>query len=179
MSLERQFADHGTAKVDDLDDAVFVHDTVVQLQISVGNTHLVQIRDALDHTVEAAGNLVAAHVTLHHGGEELILGVLHHLVEAIVLLDDINGLDDVGMVESGAQGVLGHDLLGVDAFRLDRATLAELLDSKGLVVRGASQDADRAASAMAQNLAHLAVLFMKISLERVAVVAVGGGRQAW
>lgn len=165
LSLEGKLADHGTTKVDDLDDTVFVHDTVVQLQISVSNAHLVQIGNALDHTVKAAGNLVAAHVTLHHGREELVLSVFHHLIEAIVLLDDVNGLDDVGVVESGPQGVLSHDLLGVDAIRLGRTALAELLDGKGLVIRDSGQDTDRAASAMAQNLAHLPVFFMKISLE--------------
>ena len=79
LGLARIVEDGGGAKVDELDDVVGRHDAVVELEIAVGEPHLVQVLYAVTDLAEDAIDLGAAHLAGHDDTEEVVRRVLHHL----------------------------------------------------------------------------------------------------
>lgn len=69
----------GRSKVDQFDNVVARHDTVVQFQIPMGQTHLVQVVDSVDNLPKDAVDFRAGHLSRHDNGEEIVRGILHDL----------------------------------------------------------------------------------------------------
>lgn len=99
LRLERVLEDGRGPKVDDLDDALAGNDAVVELQVAVREAHLVKVREAGEDLLERATNLALRHLAGHYDCEKVKRTVLHHLVVLAVLLDNVQRLNDVGVMQ--------------------------------------------------------------------------------
>lgn len=63
--LARVVENCSSAEIDELDDVVGGHDTVVEFQVAVCETHAVEVRDTLDDLAEDTIDLWSAHLARH------------------------------------------------------------------------------------------------------------------
>lgn len=158
LGLVRILDDNRAAKVNQLDHTTLVEHHIVQFQVAVRNTHrLMEILNAVEHLAPAARNLLACHFAAHDNVEKIVGSEFHDFVESRLFLDNVKGFDDVGVVEGGANTELGRDLFDVFLLVLMWESLAELLDSKRLVVCAAADKSDRASCAFTHETAYIHV----------------------
>ena len=147
--------DLGHAKVGDLEVALVRHEQVLELDVSVGDTVPVQVRDAAQQLLEEAQPVGLAEVAPLHEREELALGaVLHHVVPAAVVGAEAHRVHDVRVVQAVRDAVLRLDLLDVIGLVLVLAALPELLDGVDVVRRGATGDGACAGARAARHQLH-------------------------
>ncbi|KAH3685736.1 hypothetical protein WICPIJ_003285 [Wickerhamomyces pijperi] len=84
-------------EIDDLDNPIGVNDTVIQLQISMRKTHVVEVLDTVQDLLETAINFMFRHLVTHHNSEQVIITVLQNLKQTIIFISNLNGLNDVLM----------------------------------------------------------------------------------
>ena len=82
LVLARVVKHGGGTKVDELDDTVRCHDTIVELQISMSQTHLVEIVDTVNDLSEDTVDLRSSHLAGHDNREQVVRCVLHNLQES-------------------------------------------------------------------------------------------------
>ena len=71
---------HGRgAKVDEFDNIILGHHTVVQFEIPVREAHPMQVMNAIDDLPENAVNLLSRHLSGHDHAEQIIWSILHDL----------------------------------------------------------------------------------------------------
>lgn len=89
-----------------------------------------------------------------------------HLVVMAMIADDVDGLDDIDVLETGANAKLGTDLFLVLTFSFAGATRTELLYSIYCASRlgTASDKTNSAACARAKNTTPFAVLLGDVSV---------------
>lgn len=106
-----------------------IKEQVLWLDVTVGHTLTVQILDATEDLLEAALNLTRRHVALLDGGIKISTGTeLHDFAPVLLLiLDEVDGLDDVDVVESGRDAKLGGQFLDVFLFCFVFSSFPELL----------------------------------------------------
>jgi hypothetical protein len=79
-----------------------VKQKVLGLDIPMSDTHRVKVLDSLEDLLETALDLADAHVALLDGGVQVSTGAILHDFTPVMLLvlNEIDSLDDVGMVQS-------------------------------------------------------------------------------
>lgn len=147
--LERVFKNARTTKVDNLEDTEVVEYEVVELKVAVGDAHVVEIVEAGQELTPAACDLLARHHARHDDGKEVVGGIFHDFVEDGALLDDIEGLNDIGVVQSGTNAEFGRHLFDVIFIGLVGQLLTETLDGKGLAISRAAYQTDGTSRAFA------------------------------
>lgn len=171
---------NGTAKVDDLHDAVLVDNNVIKFEISVSQAHAVQVGDTTQDLKGAAGDFISRHLARHDNGEQVKGTVLHDFEPAALFVNDVNGLNDVSVVQGGAYAELSRDLFVVVPLALVGMSGTELLDSKRLAIGGSLHQSHRATSSSSKHAAKLAIFVDKSVVvgERNSLrTAVVGGRR--
>jgi len=130
---------------------------ILRFDIAMGNALRVKVCDASEELLEAALDLARAHLALLDGGVEIpTRTVLHHFAPMMLLvLDEVDRLDNVGMVQGRGDTKLGRELFDVFLFCLVLSPLSEFLlagerrdrhrRSEGSV-RGVFLDADQLSS---------------------------------
>lgn len=108
--LARLLAENGAAEVDKLHDTVMSDDDVLELEITVGEARAVEVVGTCQDLHKGAIDLVCGHLPGHHPIEEAVRCVLHDLEPGAIFIEQVQGLDDVGVVESTADAELGGDL---------------------------------------------------------------------
>lgn len=121
--------------VADLETALGIKEQVLGLDIAMSNALLMQITDALAELPETALNLAHAHPALLDRGIKVTTGTILHDFAPVVrfVLDEVDGFDDISVMQRGGDAELGGELLGVLLFGLVLAALAELFDSVKLL----------------------------------------------
>ena len=71
--------DSGRSKIDELDDIIRCHDAIVEFEITMRQTQLVQILDTVADLPEHAINLWATHLPRHDDAEQVIWRIFHNL----------------------------------------------------------------------------------------------------
>lgn len=131
------------AKVDEFDNIATGKDAVVEFEVAMGETEGVEISNTVADLAKDTENLWAKHLGGHDDGEEVIRSVLHDLLElrwapgaqgdtylvvVAMIADDVDGLDDIDVLEASANAKLGAHFLFVLALGLTCATGTELFD---------------------------------------------------
>lgn len=147
--LEGILKHDGASKVNDLHDAVLVDDDVVELEISMSQAHAVQICHTAEDLECAARNLISGHLASHDDSKQVITAVLHDFKPGAFLMDDVNGLDDVAVMQGGSYTEFGRDFFVVVTLALIGVTGSELLDGESLAVGGSLHKSHRASSSRA------------------------------
>ncbi len=95
--------------------AVHVEEKILRLDITMGNTLTVQIRDAGEDLLEAALDLAGRHATALDGRIQVTAWAeLHDLAPVLVLvLDEIDGLDDVHVMQRRRYAELRGEFLDI------------------------------------------------------------------
>lgn len=88
-----------------------------------------QVINAIHDLAEHAVNFWPRHLSGHDDAEEVIRRIFHYLIEVTVVAYDLNGFDDVGVLERRAHAKFRSDFLVVFTFRLALFSLSELLYS--------------------------------------------------
>ena len=84
--------EHGRRpKVNELDDIVRRHYTVVELDVAVGEPELVQVVNAVAYLAEDAVHLWPTHLAGHDDTEEVVRRVLHHLRTRGTVMSGVQG----------------------------------------------------------------------------------------
>lgn len=156
--LKRIAEDDRTPEIDQLHDTVLVDDNVVKLEITMCQSHLMQITHTTDDLQRGASDLVSCHLTSHDRSKQIERCVLHDLVPLALLVDDVDSLDHVAVVQSRADTELGGDLFVVLPLGLVGVAIAELLHSECGAIACTLHETHRASSARTEDLAKLAVL---------------------
>ena len=112
--------------------ALHVEEEVLRLDVTMGNTLTVKICDTGEDLLEAALNLARRHPTALDGRIQVTTGAeLHDLAPMLVLiLDEVDGLDDIHVVQRGRYAELGREFLDILLLCLVLSPLAELLQHK-------------------------------------------------
>lgn len=78
-----------------------VKQKVLGLDIPMSDTHRVKVLDSLEDLLETALDLADAHVALLDGGVQVSTGAILHDFTPVMLLvlNEIDSLDDIGMVQ--------------------------------------------------------------------------------
>ena len=71
--------DSGGAKVDEFDDVVCCHDTVIKFEVTMGEADGVEVVHAFANLTEDTVNLGTAHLLGHDYTEEVIGCIFHYL----------------------------------------------------------------------------------------------------
>jgi hypothetical protein len=102
---------------------------ILRFDIAMGNALRVKVCDASEELLEAALDLTRAHLALLDGGVEIPTGaVLHHFAPMMLLiLDEVDRLDNVGMVQGRRDTKLGRELFDVFLFCFVLSPLSEFL----------------------------------------------------
>lgn len=66
-------------EINQLDDIIGGHDAIVELEITVGKTHFVEVVDAIDNLPEYTVNLGSRHLARHDDREQIVRRILHDL----------------------------------------------------------------------------------------------------
>ena len=113
-----------------LEVALFVEKEVLGLDVSMGDALRVEVLDTLENLFETTLYLTGTHATTSDRRVEITAGtVLHDLAPVLVLiLDKINGLDDVWVVEGRRDAEFGSELLDILFLCLVLTTFTELLE---------------------------------------------------
>ena len=91
--------DDGGTEIDQFDSVVACHDTVVEFEIPMSESHVVKVVDTIDDLFEDAVNLGSSHLARHDNREEVEFGVLHDLVVVPVVGNDVESFDDVRVMK--------------------------------------------------------------------------------
>lgn len=85
-----------------------VEEYVLRLDVTVGNALRVEVGDAGEHLYKAALDLCWGHGALLDGSIEIAAGTILHDLAPIVIfvLNEVDGLDDIGMVQGGGDAEL-------------------------------------------------------------------------
>lgn len=148
----------GATKIDNLHNTLITDNDVVELQVPMREAHTMQVGDTIEDLQEAASNLLPRHPASHDNGKEVKGRILHDFEPAALFLQDVQGLNDVAVVESGSNAELGRHLFVVLPFRLIRVSGPEFLDGEDGAVLGSTHEPDGAASTRSQYLAESSVL---------------------
>jgi len=77
--LARIMEDSGSTKIDKLNDVIGRHDAVIELEITVSETHLMEILNAIADLTEDTVDFRPAHFTRHNNAEQIKGCILHNL----------------------------------------------------------------------------------------------------
>jgi hypothetical protein len=117
MSFTARVMEYGcSAKVDELDDVLLGHDTVVKFEVPVCESHFVEVLHAVTDLAKDAVDFWTTHFAGHDHREEVVRSELHDLVIVAMVVNDIDGLDDIRVLERRADTELCGDLLLVLLF---------------------------------------------------------------
>lgn len=152
------------AKVGDFQGAASGEQQVLGLEVAVGNAHLVEVLDAPHHLLEEAVGLLNLQLAARQDESVQIAAStkLHDLAKvALGVLEQIKGVDDVGVAQGGGDAELGREALAVLLLRLVGPS-AEFLDGEELLAAGAHllvRYPDDAKGATADDFLAFAILF--------------------
>ena len=132
---------------------MLVDDHVVELQVTMGETHAVEVGHAAEDLLEGARHFLLHHLARHDNGKQIERRVLHDLVPVASFLDDVQRLDDVAVMERRPNAKFRRHLLGIFLQSLPRVAIAELLHRKGHAVAVPLQQADGPAGPRPEHLA--------------------------
>ena len=109
--------------------ALHVEEQVLRLNVTVGYTLTMKVGDAGQDLLEAAFDLARRHATTFDSRVQVAAWAeLHDLAPVLVLvLDEVDGLDDVHVMQRRRYAELGRELLDVLLLRLVLSPLPELL----------------------------------------------------
>lgn len=93
-----------------------------------------QVVKAVQQLAEAAGNLLSRHHSAHDNVEHVIGGVFHDFVKVLLFLDQVESLNDIGMMERGSNAEFSGDFFDIIFLCFMGKSLSELLDCKRLVL---------------------------------------------
>ena len=112
-----------------LDMSPSVQKQILRLDIPVRHTHRMQILDTLQDLLETAFDFADAHVALFDGSVKISTWTILHDFTTMVLfvLNEVDGLDDIGVVQGGRDAEFRSELLDVFLFRLVLSSLSEFL----------------------------------------------------
>jgi len=71
--------DSGSTKIDKLNDVIGRHDAVIELEITVSETHLMEILNAIADLTEDTVDFRPTHFTRHNNAEQIKGCILHNL----------------------------------------------------------------------------------------------------
>ena len=110
----------------------------------MGDSLFMDVVYASEELLEAALDLGSAHAAFSNGRVQIpTCTKLHDFAPRMVLiLQEIDRLDDIGMVEGGRNAKLRSKLLDVHLLRLVLSAFSELLENKASVVGQARQKGD-------------------------------------
>lgn len=137
---------------------MFVNHDIIKLQISMRQTHTVQIQDTTEDLQSATGDLVARHLACHDGGEEIEGSILHNFEPVALLMDDVDRLDDVAVMKGRTDTELRCNLLVVLSLAFVGVAGAELLDGESLAISSPLHESDRSTGSRAKYSAEFAIL---------------------
>jgi hypothetical protein len=83
--------------------------------VAWGAAHRVQILDSRDDLLEDAVDLWTSHLATHDNTEQVVFAVLHDLVVVTIVRNDIDCLNNVGVMQSRAN-LYNRSLSSVRAF---------------------------------------------------------------
>lgn len=104
--------EHGCrAKIDELDNIFFRHNTIVQLEITMGQSHAVQVIDTVNNLACDTINFRPGHLARHDNAKEVIRSIFHdlgtlacvgvyggkttNLIKMTMVADNLDGFDNV------------------------------------------------------------------------------------
>lgn len=151
LGFIRILEDDGTTKVDNLHDTAFIQHHVIKLQVSVSDTHRVQISDTIQHLSPAACDFLCRHFTTHDDIEEIVGSIFHDFVKVGTFLDNVKGFDDVGIMQCRTNTEFGSDFLDILLFIFTRLSFTKLFDRKCLVICATPDKTDRAPGTFADK----------------------------
>ena len=99
---ERIAENKGTAKIDNFEDTAGGHNQVVELEVAVSKARGVQVGEAFEGLAPETLDLHLREATSLDKGKKVVGSVLHDFKVRLVLLDKVQGLDDVVVLKRGA-----------------------------------------------------------------------------
>lgn len=151
------------AEIGNLQGAARGEQQILGLEVAVGNAHLVEVLDTPHHLLEEAVGLLDLQLAARQDESVQVAASteLHDLaVVALGVLEQVEGVDDVGVAQGRRDAELGRKALAVLLLRLVRPS-AELLDCEQLLAAAANlfvRYPDDAKGASADDFLALAVL---------------------
>lgn len=129
-SFPRKSVNGRGAVVTNLQLSFGVEEEVLRLDVTMRYTLAMQVLHSQQNLLERALDFAGTHATALDGGVEISArAVFHDFAPCLMLvLNEVDCFDDVGVVERGADAELGSQLLDVLLLRLVLAALAEFLD---------------------------------------------------
>lgn len=141
MCLAGIVEDSCSTEIDEFNDVVGCHDAIVELEVTMSKTHLMEVFNAITNLAEYAIDLWSAHLSRHDNAEKVERSIFHDLIIVAMVRYNIDGLDDIGVFQGGTNAELCGDLLLIFSFCLTGTFRAEFLDSEDTsAVLGTSLD---------------------------------------
>lgn len=153
--------DARAAKVNDLEHAHTIEDEVIELEVAMGDTHAVQVIEALKELPPAASDFLAGHHTAHDHVKQIVGAVFHDFVKMAVFLDQVQGLNHVRVMKCRTNAEFVGHLLDIVLFGFVRKPFPELLDGKCLLVTRSLDESNRSPGSFANVPAYI-LLFMRM-----------------
>jgi hypothetical protein len=109
-----------------------VKEQVLWLDVTVSDALAVQVCDAVQNLLEAAFDFRRRHAAFLDRGVEVAAGTkLHHFAPVLVfILNEVNGLDNVDVVQRRRYAELGGEFLDILLLCFVLSSFAELLREK-------------------------------------------------
>lgn len=142
LILEGISEHHSATEIDQLHDALVIDHNIVQLEITMRQTHAVQVQHSTQNLQRRASNLLTTHLPSHDRRKQVVGRVLHHFVPLPPLIYYVDCLDDVAMVKSRANTKFRRDLLVVVLLALIGMTVSKLLHGEDHAVSRALHETD-------------------------------------
>lgn len=120
-----------------------INHNVIKLQISMRQTHAVQVKDTTEDLQSAAGDLVARHLASHDDRKEIKGSILHNFEPVALLMDDVDRLDDVAVMKGRTDAKFSCNFLVIFSLAFVCVAGAELLDCEGLAISSSLHESDR------------------------------------
>lgn len=150
--------DFRDAKIGDLDVTVVSHEDVLELDVAMCDSMVMEMADPAQDLLEDAVSIFGLEVLPFHEAEQLaLLAVFHDMIPAAVVRAESDCPDDIGMVERLGNGIFGFDLADVFFLSFPRRLFAKLFDGVNgcvvaLLVSFAKHDLDRGTRAFSDFL---------------------------
>lgn len=121
--------DFRDAKIRDLDVTVVGHEDVLELDVAMCDSMVMEMADPAQDLFEDTVSIFGLEVLPFDQAEQLaLLAVFHDMIPATVIRAQSDCPDDIGMVERLGNGIFGFDLADVFFLGFPRRFLAKLFD---------------------------------------------------
>src|ERR1700722_13808042 len=135
-------------------------------------THAMEIAYAVHNLHEGAGDFLSGHSPSHYRRKQVVRRVLHDLEPPAILLDNIQGFNDISMVKCRTNAELCCDFFRIVFLSFPRVLLAKLFHGKSDTITAPFEKSNRTACATAKNLTKFAVLCLQ-------AMVIGEGYICW